>query len=97
MNLKTAVSVKREKEIATVTVEIFGSVTEGKRQIANIRFANVTRIENPIKSTKKLKQKIVEEKLTELISFLPDYLSKAGIIVESYEDEGGIFKNPARL
>ncbi|WP_297446925.1 hypothetical protein [Desulfurobacterium sp.] len=87
VNLKTAVNIKRENKTATITVEIFGSITEGKRQIANIRFANITKVKDPIRNTKRLKEKIVKKKLSELLSFLPDYLLKAGITVEKYINE----------
>ncbi|WP_022846494.1 MULTISPECIES: hypothetical protein [unclassified Desulfurobacterium] len=90
VNLKTAVNIKRESKTATITVEIFGSITEGKRQIANIRFANITKVKDPIRNTKRLKEKIVKKKLSELLSFLPDYLLKAGITVEKYINESEV-------
>ncbi len=90
VNLKTAVSVKKAENQTAVIVEIFGSITEEKRQIANIRFVNVTIVENPIKNRKKLKEKFLKKRVEELLSFLPDYLSRAGISVEKYIENGNL-------
>ncbi|WP_456397425.1 hypothetical protein [Desulfurobacterium sp.] len=91
VNLKTAVSIKKAETSTAVIVEIFGSITEGKRQIANIRFVNVSRFKKTVKMQKnhKLLNDIVKKKVNEFISFLPAYLTKAGIFVESikYEED----------
>lgn len=90
VNLKTAVSIKKTENLTAVIVEIFGSITEGKCQIANIRFVNVTMVENPIKNREKLREKFLKKRVKELLSFLPDYLSRAGISIEKYIENGNL-------
>jgi hypothetical protein len=88
LNLKVVTDVKREKETCRVTVEIFGSLTSGDEQIANVRFVNITNlILNRKVTNKTISKKIMKNKVEELISLIPIYLIKAGITVREVEYE----------
>jgi hypothetical protein len=89
LNLKTASSLKKDGEgKVKVTVEISGSLICGHEQIANVRFANVTKLSLNRKVTREtILKRVTKKKVEELISFLPLYLLKAGVVVKelSYE------------
>jgi len=89
LNLKTASSVKKEgEERLRVTVEISGSLICKEEQIANVRFVNVTKLYLSKRTTKEtLLKKVTKRKVEELISFLPFYLIKAGVIVKEFSYE----------
>ncbi|WP_163329409.1 hypothetical protein GFV12_00350 [Desulfurobacterium thermolithotrophum] len=88
LNVKVATDVKKEKTTCKVTVEIFGSLTSGNEQIANIRFVNVTNLSLDKKTANKVvAKKVMKRKIEELLAFLPLYLIKAGITVKEIEYE----------
>ena len=87
LNLKTVVDHRKDEGIVEIIVEIFGSVTLKDEQVANIRFVNITKVKPEGKKIKTIKKNILKSKINELISFLPMYLSKSNLIVESINCE----------
>ena len=77
---------RKEGELRKVVVEITGGVFDDGRQIANIRFVNVSKFEFKGKKSALLKR-VVDSKLSELLSFLPMYLVKSGIFVKGVSVE----------
>lgn len=88
LNLKVVTDVKREKENCIVTVEIFGSLTSGNEQVANVRFVNISKLLLKRKVTAKMiSRKITKQKVDELVAFIPIYFIKAGISVREVNYE----------
>jgi len=89
LNLKTASKVKKESDGKfKVTVEVSGSLICKDEQVANIRFVNVTKLSlNKMITKETLLKRVTNRKVEELISFLPLYLIKAGIVVKELRYE----------
>ncbi len=87
LNLKTGVDHRKDKTFVEIIVEIFGSITLKDEQVANIRFVNITRIKPEGKRLKTIKKNLLKDKIHELISFLPMYLSKSNITIKSINYE----------
>jgi len=78
---------KKGGEELSVIVEISGSVISEGVQVANFRFVSVTEVRAPYRRRKTALKKVEERRLTELLSFLPLYLVKAGIVLRKVESE----------
>ncbi len=86
LNVEVFYDLKKEKGLRKVIVEIVGGIFEDGKQIANIRFVNVSKFKSNGRKSFPLK-KVVNEKIKELLSFLPIYLVKSGIFVEGIKVE----------
>jgi len=78
---------KEGESSLTVIVEISGSVISKKAQVANFRFVSLTRVEAPYRRRRSAVKRVEERRLTELLSLLPIYLLKAGIVLRKVESE----------
>jgi len=88
LDLKTASDLVKKDGGFKVTVEISGSLICGSEQVANIRFVNVTNVFLNRKVTRKtVLKKVTKRRVDELLSLLPLYLIKAGIVVKELHHE----------
>ena len=78
---------RRGEEELSVVVEISGSVISKRAQVANFRFVSITQVKAPYRRKKTVLKRVEERRLTELLSFLPLYLIKAGIVLRKVESE----------
>ncbi|WP_456342895.1 hypothetical protein [Thermovibrio sp.] len=86
--LKVASEVeKRDKEHLLVVVELSGSVINKKAQVANFRFVSTTEVEASARRKKSAVKKVEERRKSELLTLLPLYLLKAGIILRKVKVE----------
>ena len=80
--------VERREGRCKVVVEISGSLIEGHRQVANLRFVNISNVELKKRVTSRtLLKRLEKKKLEELLSLLPIYALKAGISITRVEHE----------
>ena len=86
LNVEVFSDFKKEGDLKKVVVEVVGGIFEDGRQIANIRFVNVSKFEFKGKKAVLLKR-VVNDKVKELLSFLPMYLVKSGIFIEGVKVE----------
>ena len=94
LNLKTAINYKLNNTKVKIITEIFASLTKNNQQYGNLRFVNISIYDTEKKNISKNKiKKATEEKVKELLSFLPIYLIKAQLFVEKIEIEE---ENPPR-
>ncbi len=87
LNLKVSADHRRGDGKVELFFEIFGSLTLKDEQVANVRFVNVTHVKPEGKRIATLKRKLLRERIKELLSFLPLYLSKSSIQVKSINYE----------
>ncbi|SMO71520.1 hypothetical protein SAMN06269117_12131 [Balnearium lithotrophicum] len=88
LNLKISSEFLKEEENPKVVVEISGSITGESGQIANVRFVNLTGLSKKTKVRRKtILKKVEKERVSELLSFLPLYLLKSGIVVREVKRE----------
>ncbi|MEO2083607.1 MAG: hypothetical protein ABGX12_06255 [Desulfurobacteriaceae bacterium] len=82
LNLSVAGEAERISGGYRVTVEISGSLTFTDRQVANVRFVNLSFVEAGKEVRKDtVLRRVKRKKVEELLSLLPIYLVKAGITV----------------
>jgi len=84
--LSSEVESKKGEELSVV-VEISGSVISEKAQVANFRFVSITQVRAPRRKRRTVLKKVEERRLAELLSLLPIYLLKAGIVLRKVESE----------
>ncbi|SNR78719.1 hypothetical protein [Desulfurobacterium atlanticum] len=88
LNLKAAVNFKIDGKELKVITEIFASLTKDNQQYGNLRFVNISIYDTGKRNISKNRiKKVKEEKIKELLSFLPIYLIKAQLFVEKVEVE----------
>jgi len=81
LHLKISSQAEKRENGLTVVVELSGSVISGRAQVANFRFVSVTEIEGAGRRRKTAIRKVEERRKEELLSILPLYLLKAGIVL----------------
>jgi hypothetical protein len=73
---------KKGENLISVVVELSGSVISGELQYANFRFVNLTLVEAPWRRKRKVLKLVEDRKKVELLSLLPMYLAKSGIVLK---------------